>query len=213
MAQNFKRKYAFSPEKDLQNKLNDKELNLIKKADDETFIKDNIFITPMKENEINFSIMKRPTPLKREHLDIPTYEPLSFSDFDKNINYDNNFEVKNNITQFDDEKIFNIKKKTKLYFSKNDIDNILYYDNSNKKYSFRKIKDKDLTMDNNEISDANKLIILNSKNDENSDEEKIQKDTNICFKEIEKGIELFSKSTNSVSRHSLIHSIIKKKEK
>ena len=212
MAQNFKRKYAFSPEKDLKNKYNNKEINLVTKADDETFIKENIFVTPLKENRIISSLNKKPTPLKRERLDIPTCDPLSFSDFDKNIDFNKNFVENINITKFDDEKMFEITKRTKSYFSKKNIEDIVYYDNSNKEFIFKKIKDKDFVSDNGEIIDADKLIILNSKNDESSDEEKIKKDTDICFNEIKNGIELFSKSSDSVSRHSFIRSTIKKNE-
>lgn len=227
MAQNFRRRITLIPNP-LYNSQNSmkkfKEIDLLEKADNDTFNKSTINkITPIKEKSFDPSLLETPFIEKdKKKRRISIYSPLSFniysnlkstsifSEIKDNNNYIENSSNKK-ITNFSpglfpeiDEIFtnFEISRKIKRIGIKQKIENdVTFVDEKNKKYIFTLYNDKNIFgEDNNIINDDMKY--LNTHEDENSDEEQIENDHLLSIKQLNEGIDYYSKFPNCISRHT-----------
>ena len=230
MTQNFRRRITLLPNSfcDIQNSMKKfKEIDLIEKADNDTFNKSIVNkITPMKKKKLNSSLLDTPIIEEKKERRISIYSPLSFKE-DSSLKYtpistqendDYNKIDKSSeliITNFSptfSEEIeefcptfnynFLCKKLKKLIRSNKKSENeIIFIDGNNHQYQFELFDDQDVFGEDKNYKDKEKRISnLKFQDDENSDDEKIQNDYEICIKKLEEAIDYYSKNPNCISR-------------
>ena len=229
MAQNFRRRINLFPNSfyNIQNTMTKfKEMDLVVKADNDTFNKSNINeITPIKIKKLDPSLLDSPIIEKKKERRISIHSPLYFNE-DSSLktspistqeNDDNHYIEKSSelkITNFSptfSEEIedffpnfnthFICKKIKKLIKSNKKSDNgIIFIDENNQRYQFELFDDQDIFGEDNDCEDEGRIINLNIHDDENSDDEKIQHDYEICLNKLEEAIDYYSKNPNCISR-------------
>ena len=232
MAQNFRRRISLLPNSNynFQNSMKkNKEIDLIEKADNDTFNKSIINkITPIKEKRLDPSLLETPIIQKdKKQRRISIYSPLSFN-IDSNLKSTSiSSEIKNNnncidnssnikITNFspelspDTDDIFinfdichPFRKIKKIGSMRKKVENdIIFIDEKNKKYNFELFHDKNIFgKENNIINRDIKCLNTHNDDDANSDEEQIENDYQICLKQLSEGINYYSKFPNCISRN------------
>ena len=230
MTQNFRRRITLLPNSfcDIQNSMKKfKEIDLIEKADNDTFNKSIVNkITPMKKKKLTSSLLDTPIIEEKKERRISIYSPLSFKE-DSSLKYtpistqendDYNKIDKSSeliITNFSptfSEEIeefcpnfnynFLCKKLKKLIRSNKKSENeIIFIDGNNQQYQFELFDDQDVFGQDKNYKDKEKRISsLKFQDDENSDDETIQNDYEICIKNLEEAIDYYSKNPNCISR-------------
>ena len=228
MAQNFRRRITLLPNSfyNFQNSMKKyKEIDLSDKADNDTFNKSIINKnTPIKEKKLDPSLLETPIMEKnKKQRRISIYSPLSFntpsnvkctsisSEIKDNNYVENSSNLK--ITNFSPElspdiddifSNFNIqhslRKIKKIGNRKNVGKDIIFVDEKSEKYNFILFNDKNIFGENNNIIDNDIKFLNNSHDDENSDGEEIEKDYQLCLKQLNEGIDYFSKFPQCISR-------------
>ena len=219
MAQNFKRRISLFPESftKFQNSLEKlNEINLEEKADMDTFNKaiidkntKKIKDTPKKEKKVKLSLLDTPSIENKKYRKISIYSPISFGDMSTPVSKKNITEFNSQIFSEDEMDINNVInansffpcgkfKKTDYGNKKKNNKNIVLRDENNINYSFHLYYDKDIYEKNDTMKKGNAKINYNNiKNKEdNSDDEGVQKDHNLCVNEIGKTFDLINNNKN-----------------
>ena len=214
MAKNFKRRITLLPDSfyKFENSLNKfTETTLIEKADNDTFNKLNInkdISTPKKEKTLNSSILNTPSIKKSRQRKISIYSPLCFNE-NSVINNNsilsgekilNNDSTEKKVTKFNyqisqDQDIyiqsfnatFSMNKIRKgLNKPKNKFRNIIVFNDENdKKYFFPLFDDTQIYGKINDINqNNNKVISLTKYKEDDSDNEQIKEEHNICLNQL-----------------------------
>ena len=231
MAQNFRRRITLLPNSfyNFQNSMKKyKEIDLIEKADNDTFNKSTINnkITPFKEKKLDPSLLETPIIEKdKKQRRISIYSPLSFninsnfkstsisSEIKDNNNYIENTsklkitnfspefspEIDDIFTNFD--KVQSSRKVKKIGIRQKVGKDIIFVDEKNEKYNFTLFNDKNIFGENNNIIDSDKKYLNNTHDDENSDKEKIENSYQICLKQLNEEIKYYSKFPKWISRN------------
>ena len=220
MAKNFKRRITLLPDSyyKIENSLKKfTETTLIEKADNDTFNKLNInkdISTPKKEKTLNSSILNTPSIKKSRQRKISIYSPLCFNEIsvinnnsifseDKILNNDS---TEKKVTKFNcpisldqDTYIqsfnntFSMNKIKKLNKSKNKFGNIIVLNDENdKKYLFPLFDDRQIYGKNNDINDDNQMVSFIKYKEDNSDNEQIKEDHNICLTQLKEAFKYYS---------------------
>ena len=184
--------------------------------------------TPIKEKKIDPYLLETPFIEKKKLRKISIYSPLSFSEnsnlkntpisTDEEIIISKKSKISNlptkKVTRFnnqiceieEDIPFFNIYfsvfSKRKKLINDNNIktkSNIEFHDKDNKSYKFPLFNDKDIFEQDNIIKD-NEMKFFNNNDDENSDEEQIHNDFNICLNQLDEAMNYYSNYPYCISR-------------
>ena len=230
MAKNFKRRITLLPDSyyKIENSLKKfTESTLIEKADNDTFNKLNInkdISTPKKEKTLNSSILNTPSIKKSRQRKISIYSPLCFNENSvindnsifSEVKILNNDSTEKKVTKFNyplslDQDIniqsfntnFSMNKIKKINKPKNKFGNIIVFNDENdKKYLFPLFDDKQIYGKNNDINQVNnQMISLIKYKEDNSNNEQIKEENNICLTQLKEAFNCYSDNHYCVQKN------------